>query len=132
MRVPGTAAGGLCQRPARRSGPPVEPGRHAVATPKADVPVRVQAEDQYLEGYVHACRLPPAQAAEARRRARVKAKKKGRSVQRRTLLLAEWVFVIPGGFMLSIAAAAVALLAAALAWIASSAGPDGDAEGATE
>jgi len=57
------------------------------------VPVRVHAEGEYIEGYVHACRLPPAQAAKARRRARVKAKKKGRSVQRRTLVLAEWVLI---------------------------------------
>jgi hypothetical protein len=57
------------------------------------LPVRVHAEDESIEGYVHACRLPPAQAAEARRRVRVKAKKKGRCVQRRTLVLAEWVLI---------------------------------------
>ena len=54
------------------------------------LPVRVQAEGQYLEGYVHACRLPPAQAAEARRRVQAQAKKKGRQVQQHTLALAEW------------------------------------------
>ncbi|MGF1612392.1 MAG: hypothetical protein ACFCVA_00390 [Gammaproteobacteria bacterium] len=32
------------------------------------VPVRVHAEGQSIEGTVQACRLPPAQAAEARRR----------------------------------------------------------------
>ncbi|MGF1613155.1 MAG: hypothetical protein ACFCVA_04365, partial [Gammaproteobacteria bacterium] len=57
------------------------------------VPVPVRAEGQSIEGYVQACRLPPAQAAEARRRVRAKAKKKGRCVQRRTLLLAEWVLI---------------------------------------
>ena len=57
------------------------------------LPVEVRTEGQYIEGYVHACRLPPAQAAEARRRLRAKAKKKGRGVQRRTLMLAEWVLI---------------------------------------
>ena len=57
------------------------------------LPVRVQAEGQYLEGYVHACRLPPAQAAEARRRVQAQAKKKGRQVQQHTLALAEWVLI---------------------------------------
>ena len=57
------------------------------------LPVRVQAKGQYLEGYVHACRLPPAQAADARRRAKAQAKKDGRCVQQRTLALAEWVLI---------------------------------------
>ena len=57
------------------------------------VPVRVQAKGQYIEGYVHACRLPPVQAADARRRLRAEAKKKGRQVQQRTLALAEWVLI---------------------------------------
>jgi hypothetical protein len=57
------------------------------------VPVQVRAEGEYLEGTVPACRLPPAPAAEARRRVRVKAKKKGRCVQRRTWVLAEWVLL---------------------------------------
>jgi hypothetical protein len=55
--------------------------------------VRVREGGAYLEGYVHACRLPPAQAAEARRRVRAAAKKKGRCVQQRTLGLAEWVLI---------------------------------------
>jgi hypothetical protein len=37
--------------------------------------------------------LPPAPAAEARRRVQAQAKKKGRRVQQRTLALAEWVLV---------------------------------------
>jgi hypothetical protein len=55
--------------------------------------VRVREGGEYIEGYVHACRLPPAQAAEARRRVRTAAKKKGRCVQQRTLVLAEWVLI---------------------------------------
>jgi hypothetical protein len=64
-------------------------------TPEVErcLPVQVRAEGEYLEGYGHACRLPPAQAAEARRRVRAKAKKKGRCVQSRTLVLAEWVLI---------------------------------------
>lgn len=57
------------------------------------LPVRVREGGAYIEGYVHACRLPPAQAAEARRRVRATAKKKGRCVQQRTLVLAEWVSI---------------------------------------
>ena len=57
------------------------------------VPVEVRAEGESIEGTVHACRLPPAQAAEARRRVRARAKKRGRCVQRRTLVLAEWVLI---------------------------------------
>lgn len=57
------------------------------------VPVRVRGKDQYIEGYVHACRLPRAQAAATRRRAQAAAKKKGRRVQARTLALAEWVLI---------------------------------------
>ena len=52
------------------------------------LPVQVRAQGEFIEGYVHACRLPPAKAAEARRRVRVAAKKKGRNVQARTLRLA--------------------------------------------
>ena len=57
------------------------------------IPVRVYAGGEYIEGYVHACRLPPAQAAEARRRVRATARKKGRNVRQRTLVLAEWVLI---------------------------------------
>jgi len=41
-------------------------------------PVRVQVQGQFIEGYLHGCPLPPAQAAEARRRVQAQAKKKGR------------------------------------------------------
>jgi hypothetical protein len=57
-------------------------------------PVRVQVQGQFLAGYLHGCRLPPAQAAEARRRVQAQAKKKGRQAQARTLALAEWVLVL--------------------------------------
>ena len=48
---------------------------------------------EQLAGHRHALRLPPAQAAEARRRARANAAKKGRQPQARTLALAEWVLI---------------------------------------
>ena len=43
-----------------------------------------------MKGYLHARRLP---AAQARCRARAEARKKGRTVQQRTLALAEWVLL---------------------------------------
>jgi hypothetical protein len=58
------------------------------------LPVRVQVEGEFIEGYLHGCRLPPAQAAEARRRVQAQARKKGRQAQARTLALAEWVLVL--------------------------------------
>lgn len=57
------------------------------------LPVRVRAKGEFIEGYLHACRLPPAQAAEARRRAQTQAKKNGRRIRQRTLALAEWVLI---------------------------------------
>lgn len=57
------------------------------------IPVRVYEDGDSLEGYVHAYRLPPEQAEQARRRVRARAKKKGRTPQQRTLALAEWVLV---------------------------------------
>ncbi len=57
-------------------------------------PVQVRNQHrQYLNGYLHARRLPPAQAAEARRRARAAAKQAGRQLQARTLALAGWVLI---------------------------------------
>jgi hypothetical protein len=58
------------------------------------LPVRVQVEGEFIEGYLHGCRLPPAPAAEARRRVQAQARKKGRQAQARTLALAEWVLVL--------------------------------------
>jgi hypothetical protein len=54
--------------------------------------VRNRCHEQ-LAGHLHALRLPPAQAAEARRRARANAAKKGRQLQARTLAFAEWVLI---------------------------------------
>ena len=57
------------------------------------IQVQVRHQGEYIEGYVHACRLPPEQAAQARRRARANAKQRGHNVQQQTLFLAEWVLV---------------------------------------
>jgi Transposase DDE domain len=57
------------------------------------LPVRVRAKVEFIEGSLHARRLPPAQAAEARRRARTQAKKDGRQIRPQTLALAEWVLI---------------------------------------
>ncbi|HHW76559.1 MAG TPA: hypothetical protein GX399_05920 [Xanthomonadaceae bacterium] len=57
----------------------------AMAETERCLPVRVQVQGQFIEGYLHGGRLPPAQAAAARRRVQVQA---------RTLALAEWVLVL--------------------------------------
>ncbi|MCP5010306.1 MAG: transposase [Aestuariibacter sp.] len=57
------------------------------------IKVQVRHKGEYIEGYVHACRLPPEQAAQARRRVRANAKKKGHTVRQSTLRLAEWILV---------------------------------------
>jgi hypothetical protein len=58
------------------------------------LPVYVRSKkNEYIKGDLHARRLPPAQAAQARNRARAEARKKGRTVQQRTLALAEWVLL---------------------------------------
>lgn len=58
------------------------------------LPVQVRHQKKhFLNGHLHARRLPPAQAAEARRRARAAAKKAGRQLQPRTLRFAEWVLI---------------------------------------
>lgn len=56
-------------------------------------PARVSHGGDYIEGYVHGCRLAPEQAAQARRRVRAKAKKKGRTAQKKTLMMAGWVLI---------------------------------------
>ena len=66
----------------------------ATTAPDACVSVQVRNQQkEVLKGFLHARRLPPAQAAEARRRARATAKKAGRQIQPRTLALAEWVLI---------------------------------------
>jgi hypothetical protein len=58
------------------------------------LPTQVRNRDhESLAGHLHALRLPPVQAAEARRRARANAAKKGRQPQARTLIFAEWVLI---------------------------------------
>jgi hypothetical protein len=58
------------------------------------LPVQVRSKKkEFMQGYLHARRLPAAQAAQARRRVRAEARKKGRTVQQRTLALAEWVLL---------------------------------------
>ena len=66
---------------------------HDTAETRLCIPVRVYADGQYIDGYIHACRLPAEQAEQARRQCRAKAQKKGRTPQQRTLVLAEWVLV---------------------------------------
>jgi len=63
-------------------------------TAEVGLPVQVHSKKkEFMKGYLHARRLPAAQAAQARRRARAEARKKGRTVQQRTLALAEWVLL---------------------------------------
>jgi hypothetical protein len=58
------------------------------------LPVQVRSpKKEFIHGHLHARRLPPAQAAQARQRARAEARKKGRTVQQRTVALAEWVLI---------------------------------------
>ncbi|NMQ20970.1 IS4 family transposase [Candidatus Competibacter phosphatis] len=63
-------------------------------TAEVRLPVQVHGKKkEFMKGYLHARRLPAAPAAQARRRARAEARKKGRAVQQRTLALAEWVLL---------------------------------------
>jgi hypothetical protein len=77
------------------AGEKIDPYERLRATAQTShcLPVRVCEGGEYLEGYVHACRLPAQQAEQARRRVRVKAQREGRTPQQRTLFLAEWVLV---------------------------------------
>jgi hypothetical protein len=63
-------------------------------TAEVCLPVQVHSKKkEFMKGYLHARRLPAAQAAQARHRARAEARKKGRTVRQRTLALAEWVLL---------------------------------------
>jgi hypothetical protein len=78
------------------AGQPVELERLVKETTATDLCLPVQVRNKhrhFLNGYLHARCLPPAQAAEARRRARAAAKKAGRQLQARTLVLAGWVLI---------------------------------------
>jgi hypothetical protein len=61
-------------------------------TTEGCLPVCVRSQQkEFIQGDLHARRWPPAQATQARNRARAAAGKKGRTVQQRTWALAEWV-----------------------------------------
>src|SRR5512143_2659969 len=60
---------------------------HAVQVGPATAPARVTA-------WLHACRLPEAQANAARRRCRQRAQKSGKTLRAATLYLAGWVVVV--------------------------------------
>lgn len=63
-------------------------------TAEVCLPVQVRSRQRaFIQSYLHARRLPAAQAAQARCRARTEARKEGRTVQQRTLTLAEWVLL---------------------------------------
>lgn len=63
-------------------------------TAQVCLPVQVRSKHKELiTSYLHAQRLPAAQAAQARCRTRKQARKKGRTVQQRTLALAGWVLL---------------------------------------
>nr|VFJ70261.1 MAG: Transposase DDE domain-containing protein [Candidatus Kentron sp. DK] len=57
------------------------------------IPVRIRKENDYIEGYIHAIRLPPEQTEQARRRLRANAKKEGYTPSDRALFLAGWVLI---------------------------------------
>lgn len=65
----------------------------ATAASMRCLPVQAVDPGHVLRGYVHACRLPPTQAAAARRRLTAQAKKKGRPLSQRALALAAWVLI---------------------------------------
>ena len=72
----------------------VEAVLRKTTVPELCLPVQVRSpKKEFIHGHLHARRLPPAQAAQARQRARAEARKKGRTVQQRTLALAEWVLI---------------------------------------
>lgn len=71
-----------------------EPVLQAATATDLCLPVQVHNPHwRFLNGSLHARRLPPARAAEARRRARAAAKKAGRQIRARTLALAGWVLI---------------------------------------
>lgn len=57
------------------------------------IPVDLCHQDQRIEGVVHAMPLPPEQAAQACRKAKQNARKKGRTASQKTLMLSDWVLV---------------------------------------
>jgi hypothetical protein len=57
------------------------------------IPVYLCHKSKRMDGYVHALPLPPDKAAEARRRAQQRARKKGRQASKTTLFLSGWVLI---------------------------------------
>jgi hypothetical protein len=57
------------------------------------IPVYICYQDKRINGYVHAIPLPEKEAAEARRKARERARKKGRNASGETLYLSGWVLI---------------------------------------
>jgi len=57
------------------------------------IPVYICYQDKQINGYVHAIPLPEKEAAEARRKARERARKKGRNASGETLYLSGWVLI---------------------------------------
>ncbi|MDZ4099501.1 MAG: transposase [Methylophilaceae bacterium] len=57
------------------------------------IPVYLCHQDNRIEGVVHALPLPQEQAAQARRKAKQRARDKGRTASQKTLMLSGWVLV---------------------------------------
>jgi hypothetical protein len=57
------------------------------------IPVYLCHQDKRIEGVVHAMPLPPEQAAQARRKAKQRARDKGRTASQKTLMLSGWVLI---------------------------------------
>lgn len=64
------------------------------STQPVAIPVILYHDGQEVSATVHATPLPPEKVAEARRKAKQRAKKKGREVSEKTLYLGDWVFVL--------------------------------------
>lgn len=60
----------------------------------AAIPVVLCHGHQSISATVHAIRLPPEKIAEARRKTRERARKKGREVSEKALYLGDWVFIL--------------------------------------
>jgi Transposase DDE domain len=57
------------------------------------VPVALRRQDRTILGYVHAIPLPPDKADQARRKAKLRAQKNGRTASEKVLHLAQWVLI---------------------------------------
>ncbi len=66
----------------------------AVRENQASWKVALRADKKGREMYLHGFRLPPAQAAEARRKRQAKARKKGVTLRKETLEYAEWTIIL--------------------------------------